>query len=144
MFPKVIVLDDPLDKQEHLELGLAYEQDGKLDLAEREYLAADPIPQALLGLGNVYFQKGEHKQAEQCYRRLIREHGDPHALNNLAFLYLIDGRDLEDAVSLAEKAVDEGIRRNLPEDQIRNFKSTYNQAQTALSGKRAEEAGGKK
>jgi Flp pilus assembly protein TadD len=127
-------VDDPLSKEEHLDLGLSYEKAGSLDLAEREYAAADPLPLAILGLGNVCFQKGDHKRAEQAYRRVIRLSGDPSAMNNLAFLLLLEGRDLEEASELAEKAVEEGIRRNLSEDEIRNFKSTYNQAESALTG----------
>ncbi|MDR2198670.1 MAG: tetratricopeptide repeat protein [Deltaproteobacteria bacterium] len=141
VIPGVTVIDDPLDKREHFELGLAYEKDGELELAIREYQAADPMPMAILGLGNAYFQQGDYKKAEAAYRRLSRESGDPAALNNLAFLLIIEGRNLEEAARLAERAVEEGIKRGLPEDQIRNFKSTYNQAQTALMKSGADDGG---
>jgi tetratricopeptide (TPR) repeat protein len=132
LIPKVMVLDDPLSKEEHLELGLSYEKDGDLDLALREYQAADPLPMAILGTGNVLFVQGDHKRAEQAYRKAIRLYGDPSAMNNLAYLILLEGRDLQEAASLAERAVEEGIRRDLSDQEIRNFKSTYNQAETAL------------
>jgi Flp pilus assembly protein TadD len=138
IFPKVMVLDDPLSKEDHLDLGLAYENEGKLDLAEREFLAADPLPQAVLALGNVYFQKGEYVLAEKYYLRSIRKSKDPNAMNNLAFLYVIEGRKLKNAAKLAERAVEEGIKQNLSDEEIRNFKSTYNQAETALSRSRAK------
>ena len=35
--PNVIVYDDPLTPAEHIQLGHAYEKQGKLDLAAREY-----------------------------------------------------------------------------------------------------------
>jgi tetratricopeptide (TPR) repeat protein len=129
--PGVVVMDDPLDKEEHFRLGVLYEADGKLELAEREYLAAGPMPEAQLGLGNVYFQMSEYKKAERCYRRAIKSSNNPSALNNLAFLLLLENRSLDEAAALAERAVEEGVRRNYTEEQIRNFKSTYNQAEAA-------------
>ena len=35
--PRIIVLSDPLTAAEHVELGVAYERKGEVDLARREY-----------------------------------------------------------------------------------------------------------
>ena len=48
---KIIVLKDPLTPEEHLNLGVAYEQKGELDPAMREYqLASKKLPIAYLYL----------------------------------------------------------------------------------------------
>ena len=57
-FPRVIILKDPLTPEEHLNLGVTYEQQGDFDNAIKEYnLAAKNLPGALLYLGNAHFQK---------------------------------------------------------------------------------------
>ncbi|MFQ5950231.1 MAG: hypothetical protein ACE5J1_06050, partial [Nitrospiria bacterium] len=38
--PKIIILEDPLTHEEHLQLGLSYEAKGEWDLALSEYKAA--------------------------------------------------------------------------------------------------------
>jgi tetratricopeptide (TPR) repeat protein len=137
MLPGVMVIPDPLSPEEHLDLGLAYEREGKLDLALREYEAAGSIPLAVLGKGNVLFQQGQYRRAEAAYRRLLRGDLMPEAANNLAFMLILEGRDPERAAELAERAVEEAIKRNLDEAQIRNFKNTQNQAETALMNSRS-------
>ena len=70
--PRIVVLDDPLSPEEHLNLGVAYERKGELDGAIREYeAAAKKLPVAHLYLGNVYFQKHEFGAAEEHYRNAI-------------------------------------------------------------------------
>jgi tetratricopeptide (TPR) repeat protein len=127
-----MVIPDPLSPDEHLQLGLAYEKAGDLDLALREYEAAGPLPLALLGRGNVHFQQGRHRKAEAFYRSLLSGDLMPEAANNLAFMLVLENRDPEEAYRLASRAVEEAIKRNLDEEQVRNFKNTLNQAETAL------------
>ncbi len=90
-----------------MNLGVAYEHKGEYDLAIREYdLASKQKPVAYLYLGNVYFLKSEYDKAEECYRDAIRR--DPSladAYNNLAWLLYSQKKNLDEARSLALKAI---------------------------------------
>ncbi|MDR2461026.1 MAG: tetratricopeptide repeat protein [Deltaproteobacteria bacterium] len=132
ILPKILILDDPLSQEEHLTLAMIYENEGKLDLAIREYELAPSIPFAAYALGNVYFLQGDYKKAETQYRRAIRMDGLPEAYSNLSFLLVTQGKDLEDAYEYALKAVEEAIKRDLDDNLIRNFKANLNLAETAL------------
>jgi tetratricopeptide (TPR) repeat protein len=88
---------DPLSAEEHLELGVAYESSGELELARSEYeRALDKNPdltQALINLGNVHYQRGDYSRAEKKYQRALKlspQNGDIH--NNLAWVYLSQER----------------------------------------------------
>jgi tetratricopeptide (TPR) repeat protein len=104
--PRIAVLHDPLTPEEHINLGVSYERSGELDAALKEYAAASrDLPIAYLYVGNVRFQRGEYEEAEAAYRRAVNKTGDPRAYNNLAWLYLTTGKDLEEAERLAGRAV---------------------------------------
>lgn len=107
-FPKITALKDSLTPEEHLNLGLAYEKKGELDLAVKEYsLAAKKLPIAYLYLGNAHFLKNEWKEAEAWYKKMIRK--DPavaDAYNNLAWLYCTRGVNLQEAEGLVLKALE--------------------------------------
>ena len=107
-FPRVIVLKDPLTPEEHLNLGVTYEQQGDFDNAIKEYnLAAKNLPRANLHLGNAYFQKGDWKEAEDFYRKAIEaEPGNADAYNNLAWLFYTRKENLDQAEKLAQKAME--------------------------------------
>ncbi len=106
--PRIIVLDDPLSPGEHLNLGVAYEKKGEWDSSIAEYKAAsDKIPIAYTYLGNVYFQKGDFKKAEEYYKKSIeRDPADGDAYNNLAWLYYTKKENLGEAEGLALKALE--------------------------------------
>lgn len=106
--PRVIILEDPLTPEEHLNLGVAYEGNGEFENAIREYrLAAKKLPLAYLYLGNVHFQREEFDKAEKYYRKSIRkEPNNADAYNNLAWLYYVKGENLDKAEALALKAME--------------------------------------
>lgn len=106
--PRIIVLNDPLSPEEHLNLGVTYEKKGELDNALKEYREAlRKLPLAYLYMGNIYFQKNEYDEAESCYKKAIKK--DPRnadAYNNLAWLYFIKREKLDKAERLTLKAIE--------------------------------------
>ena len=106
--PHIIVLDDSLTPEEHLNLGVSYEKNNELEAAVREYLAAaKSLPAAYLYLGNVSFRKEEYAEAEDYYRKAIeKDAANADAYNNLAWLFYTQGRNLEEAEGLALRAVE--------------------------------------
>jgi tetratricopeptide (TPR) repeat protein len=106
--PRIMIYDDPLSSEEHLKLGMAYEKDGELENAIKEYkAAARRLPVAYLYLGNAHFQKNELDQAEKFYKKAIKmqsQHAD--AYNNLAWLYYIKKENLDEAEYLALRAIE--------------------------------------
>jgi len=106
--PKIIVLDDPLSPEEHLNLGVAYENKGEYDNAIREYThASKKLPVAHLYIGNVYFLKNELREAEKYYKKAIQnDPGNSDAHNNLAWLYYTKGENLSESESLVLKAME--------------------------------------
>lgn len=107
--PRIIILKDPLSPEEHINLGLSYEEKAEYDAALREYeTAAKDLAIAYLYIGNLYFKKGDFDKAERAYRKAIRKTSDPRAMNNLAWLYYTLNKDLDRAEGLAEEAVKQG------------------------------------
>jgi len=108
--PSIRVIEDPLGPEDHLALGAAYEQRGEWDLAIGQYELArrgKHRARAELCLGNAWFGKGKYDTAEQHYRvALDLEPECAEALNNLAWLMLERGGDLEEAENLSRQAVD--------------------------------------
>src|SRR5512134_1490674 len=87
--PRIVVLEDPLSAAEHLDLGVAYEGKGELDLAAREYgraLKKDAgSVQARINLGNVRLAQKRYAEARGEYLRALEiRPGDLDAENNLA------------------------------------------------------------
>ncbi|ABC78990.1 tetratricopeptide repeat protein [Syntrophus aciditrophicus] len=107
--PRIAIIDDPLSAEEHNDLGVIYEQKGKLESAEREYRRAIKkkkdwaVP--YFNLGNVSYKKGNYREAEDCFRKaLSRDENNARILNNLALLLYEQGKD-EESERLIEKAL---------------------------------------
>jgi tetratricopeptide (TPR) repeat protein len=125
-FPRIIVLDDTLSPEEHLNLGVTYERNGELDNALKEYRKASKrLPAAYLYIGNIYFQKKEFDDAESCYKKAIKK--DPKnadAYNNLAWLYFIKRENLDEAEKLAYKAIEiNPAKRNIYQDTLEKIRT---------------------
>ena len=128
--PRIIVLEDPLTPEEHVNLGVAYENRGEFDNALKEYgKASDRLPVAYLYMGNVYLKKNEWENAGRYYRKAIeKEPRNADAHNNLAWLYYLKKENLDEAESLASKAIaldpskEEIYRDTL--DRIRDLKAS--------------------
>jgi Flp pilus assembly protein TadD len=115
---RIVVLHDALSAEEHCDLGVVYEREGRLDLAGREYrrsLARDAsLTRARVNLGNVEAARGRLDRAERCYRRALRDRPeDGDALNNLAVVLVRRNRQLDEAERLALRAVAGGGRDSL-------------------------------
>ncbi|MEW6002764.1 MAG: tetratricopeptide repeat protein [Nitrospirota bacterium] len=129
-FPRIVILDDPLSPEEHLNLGVAYEKKGELDNALKEYkVASDKLVIAFLYMGNIYLQKNDFDEAESYYRKVIKK--DPKnadAYNNLAWLYFIKRERLDDAERLASKAIELNPSKTfIYQDTLDNIRSIKNQ-----------------
>ena len=108
--PRIGFYDDPLSSDEHIKLGVSYERDGNFELAEREYNEAlKDTPMAHFYLGNLYFEQDLFDKAEAEYRTALRQVDEQQAgpiYNNLAWLLHTQGKNTDEAVSLARKAVE--------------------------------------
>lgn len=117
--PRIIVLSDPLSAKEHLELGVAYERKGELELASREYERAlrkdKKLVQARINLGNVRVAKREYREATEEYREALAiQPGHPEATNNLAWAAILSGTGLEDAAARLEAILAKEEHRTPP------------------------------
>jgi len=108
--PKIIVLEDPLTAAEHVDLGVAYERKGELDLARREYESAlrkdRKLYRARLNLGNVFLAKKEFGKAREEYLKALElRPGDAEATNNLSWAAIFSGEGIDEALARMESVV---------------------------------------
>jgi tetratricopeptide (TPR) repeat protein len=105
--PRIIVLNDPLTPEEHLDPGVAYEQDGKPELALSEYeKASTGKPVAFIFLGNLHAAGKRYTDAQRAYRKAIEmmpKNAD--AYNNLAWVFYEQRTNLDESRRLAQKAI---------------------------------------
>jgi Tfp pilus assembly protein PilF len=108
--PRIIVLSDPLNAAEHVELGVAYERKGELDLARREYESAlrkdRKLYRARVNLGNIFLAKKEYGKAREEYLRALElRPGDAEATNNLSWAAIYSGEGIGEALARMEAVV---------------------------------------
>ena len=108
--PKIIVLHDPLSADEHIRLGGIYEAQGKIELARDQYQAAVKQDakhgRAWALLGDSAVQLKDLPAAAKAYKKALSldpQNGDLH--NNLAWVYVQQNEDLEEARDLVTKAL---------------------------------------
>jgi tetratricopeptide (TPR) repeat protein len=106
----ILLMKDPLTAEEHNDLGVAYESEGKYELAIREYKTAlkknNELIVPLVNIGNVFLKQENYSEAEKYYQRALNT--DPYnleAANNLASLYLIVGKEYQKALRTLTSAV---------------------------------------
>ena len=108
--PRIIVLSDPLTAAEHVELGVAYERKGELDLARGEYERAlrkdRKIYRARVNLGNISLTKKEYGKAREEYLLALElRPGDADATNNLSWAAIFSGEGIDEALARMESVV---------------------------------------
>jgi tetratricopeptide (TPR) repeat protein len=99
-FPRFLFIKDPLTAEEHNNLGVAYEKEGKYELSLREYKRAldkdNSLITPLVNMGNVYFKQGNYEDAEKYYLTVLsKDKKSIEAANNLASLYIALGTNYE-------------------------------------------------
>lgn len=104
---KIVVLDDSLTPEEHINLGVINEKNGNYNEALKQYkMASSDLAIAFFYIGNVCFKMKDYRCAEKNYKRAIKEIPDnADAMNNLAWLYYTMRKDLDIAVKLVKKAI---------------------------------------
>lgn len=102
--------ESPQDGGIFLALGDAYRRIGDLPKASVALQRAQTLRpndwRASFDLGYVYQMAGQGQQAEAQYRKCLQLNREyPEALNNLAFLLAEEGQQFDEALSLAQRAV---------------------------------------
>ena len=86
-----------------------FQADGQVEQAVRNYELAKargyPAADCYVGMGNVYLAAKQVAQAEAFYRQaLAADETSAQACNNLAYLLAEEGRQLDEALALVERA----------------------------------------
>jgi tetratricopeptide (TPR) repeat protein len=108
--PRVGGHSDALTAEEHVKLGTIYDEQQLDERAEQEFRAAlqqrPQLTSALVGLGNLAFERGAIEEAQAHYAQALQTApDDPRANNNLAMIYLTRGERLEEAERLVRTAL---------------------------------------
>lgn len=106
----LLLMKDPLTPEEHNNLGVAYENEGKYELAIREYKKAlhinNNLITPLVNIGNVYLKQGNYPEAEKYYlRALDKDKYNLQASNNIASIFLITKKNYYKGLRIVISAV---------------------------------------
>jgi Flp pilus assembly protein TadD len=134
--PQFAVLNDPLTPEEHVLLGVGYERQGEIGLAEKEYgraLRKDPrCFQAYINLGNLSLSEREYLTARKRYLKALDiRPGDPEATNNLAMDAILSG----DRKWMADARVRMEAVLAVPEQRIPALLETMKELDAAIAAK---------
>jgi len=104
-----------LRKQDNIELGIVFEEQGKLDQALKRYKdVSEHDPEnaaALFNIGNIYQKLNKFNEAEKAYKQAIKQQKQfADALNNLSWLYL-KKHDYKKAHEYIDKALSSSTNR---------------------------------
>jgi len=94
----------------HNDLGVLLEREGELtDALEQYRLARREAPDlvlAYINAGNVNVKLGKLTEAEHLYHQALELDPDqPEALNNLAWVHILRGENLDEAITLLDRAI---------------------------------------
>ncbi|HSB15346.1 MAG TPA: tetratricopeptide repeat protein [Bryobacteraceae bacterium] len=111
-----LISKDPKSSDYHIKLGETYRRMGKQDAAIQYYRKAKDLspndPMAYAPLAVMLDVVGRKAEAADLYRQLLKLQPDnPLALNNLAYVLAETGGNLDEALTLAQRA-----RQKLPQD----------------------------
>lgn len=128
-----------------IRLAETYRQKGDLDTAAQDFRAASQVApndtRPLLSLGLILSGTGRSDQAAPIYEQILKIQPDePVALNNLAYMKAEKGADLEEALTMAQRARQKDpnsheiedtlgwiyIKKNLSEEAVRLFQDLVN------------------
>ena len=103
--------NDVLSPAEHVTLGESYLKQNDKRLAKRQFEAAlqadrSYVP-ALVALGNLSFEEKDYKRARRYFERAQKiSPKDPAVVNNVAMVYLAEGKNLKGIDVMVEDALD--------------------------------------
>jgi len=126
--PSIAVLHDPLTPQEHLQLGLSYEKKGLIEDAIKHYEeASKEDAKGFLFLGNLYLNKIIMINLKNIIKKQIRKNDKlADAYNNLAWVYCLQRKNLDEAEELVKKAIE--IEKNNA-DKVKIYEDTIEKIQ---------------
>ncbi len=129
--PKIVILQDPLTPEEHLQLGLSYEKKGLLQEAIEHYKEASKRDaRGFLFLGNIYLKTNDYDKAEENYKKALKKDSKlADAYNNLAWLYYLKGEKLDMAEELVKRAIQ--IEHDNPE-KVKQYEDTLKKIKERL------------
>jgi len=125
--PSIAVLHDPLTPQEHLQLGLSYEKKGLIEDAIKHYEeASKEDAKGFSFLGNLYLNQIIMIKLKNITKSNQKNDKLADAYNNLAWVYCLQRKNLDEAEELVKKAIE--IEKNNA-DKVKIYEDTIEKIQ---------------